>query len=83
MFRHSPVEAAVERFNVRIIGRFTRSGEVQCDVVIIRPSVERLTDELTSVARLDPVHCDHDIAASNRPVDPDGEARQALVIHDS
>jgi hypothetical protein len=39
-------KAAVKRFNVRIISRFARSGKVQRDLLVVRPAVERFTDEL-------------------------------------
>jgi hypothetical protein len=45
--------AAVEGFNKGIIGRFSRSGEVQRHLVVIGSSVECLGDDFTAVVYFD------------------------------
>ena len=45
-------EAAVKRFNVRIIGQFSGPGEVQRDVLVVGPAVERFADKLASIIDL-------------------------------
>ena len=58
--RHKPVdvqalvpEAAVEGFNVGIVGRLAGSGVVQLDFVQVGPDVERTRDKFRSVVDLD------------------------------
>jgi hypothetical protein len=45
-------EAAIKRFNVQIFGRFTKPREVECDVLVVGPSVERFADKLAAIIHL-------------------------------
>jgi hypothetical protein len=61
----------VERFDLRVVSRLARSGEVDLRTASIGPQVHRLTGELTAVVteqhlrhtafELQPVQCSHDV----------------------
>ena len=60
--RHEPVhvqafvpEAAVERFDMRVVRRCAGAGVIELDLVEVRPGVQRSGDELRPVVDLDPL----------------------------
>jgi hypothetical protein len=46
-------EAAVKRLNIRVVSRFAWAGEVQRDMLVVGPAVERFADKLTAIIDLD------------------------------
>jgi len=57
---HEPVhvqafipDAAIKRFNMRIVRRSERTGAIECDLVEVRSGVQRPGDELSTVVNLD------------------------------
>lgn len=60
--RHKPVhirafvpEAAVERFDMRVVRWRARTGVIELDLVEVRPGIQCPGDELRSVVDLDPL----------------------------
>jgi hypothetical protein len=48
-------EFTIKRLHIGIISRFSRSGEVQHDLIVVRPPIHFLADKLTAIVTLNPL----------------------------
>ena len=84
-------EAAIERFDRRVVGRLAPMAEVQDDLIGVRSEIHRGADELAAVVAVDPLRQPaieaeplerrHDILAGEPAADGDVEALEHAPRH--
>ncbi len=85
-------EASVEGFVLRIVGRLTRTREVNLHAILVRPFVERLRNEFAAIVYLDiagkrtmmckPSQRGDNVLTTQRAIDFNRQAFPRVVVHD-